>query len=111
MNTAYLHLFASILLICLSLPLILGVVKMNRFYGVRIPEAFRSEKRWYQINRFGGILMLIWGVVLCITATIGMMLDQSQWSKYNLVAIGVALGGAAVVTIAIFAYAAATKND
>jgi SdpI/YfhL protein family len=36
-----------------SLPLLLGRVGPNRFYGVRIRKAFSSDENWYRINAFG----------------------------------------------------------
>jgi uncharacterized membrane protein len=47
-----------------SIPLILGRIKMNAWYGVRIPKAFESESNWYAINRVGGRWMAGAGLVL-----------------------------------------------
>ena len=54
-------LFLMVLFVCeglgmmaLSVPLILGRIKPNRFTGVRIPETLSDEKTWYRVNaRFG----------------------------------------------------------
>lgn len=42
-----------------SLPLILRKVPMNRVYGVRFPQSFRSQEAWYEINAYGGKALLI----------------------------------------------------
>lgn len=47
-----------------SVPLALRKVPMNRFYGVRIPEAFASDERWYDINAYGGKVMVVYGAVV-----------------------------------------------
>ena len=52
------------LLVVVALPLALRLVPMNRFYGVRIPEAFESDERWYDINAFGGRALAVYGLVL-----------------------------------------------
>jgi hypothetical protein len=39
---------------------------MNRAYGIRIPEAFTSDARWYDINAYGGKLFLRYGAVLTV---------------------------------------------
>ena len=57
-------LFAGLLIIGLSIPLILKKIKPNYFYGFRIPKAFASEENWYKINKYGGNLMLVWGIVI-----------------------------------------------
>ena len=111
MNTAPIQLIVSVVIVLVSLPLILRKVKMNGFYGIRIPESFRSEERWYQINRFGGILFLLWGVTLGVCGGIGVTLPSSQWAKYNLVSAGIIVGGLVLLTTAIFIYAARTKKD
>ncbi len=103
-------LLLSAMAIVLSLPLILRLVKMNRVYGVRIPESFRSDERWYELNRFGGVLMLILGIILGVTGVIGLKIDSNQGLIFYFVSIGVVLGGAVLVTAAIFIYAAITKK-
>ena len=54
-------------LFSLSLPLWLGLMPMNPVYGFRIPQAFISEERWYDVQRQGGLsLMKISGVIVLI---------------------------------------------
>jgi hypothetical protein len=48
----------------LSVPLILRKVPMNRVYGIRIRKAFVSQQNWYEINAYGGKLLLIFGLSL-----------------------------------------------
>lgn len=111
MNEAPILLIAAVLIILFSLPLVLGKVRMNGIYGIRIPESFRSEARWFQINRFGGILFLLWGVVLGVCGAVGLTLPDSQQAKYMLISLAVVFGSLTLVTIAIFVYAAKTKKD
>jgi hypothetical protein len=33
---------------------------MNGAYGIRIPAAFESEQRWYDINAYGGRKLAGW---------------------------------------------------
>jgi hypothetical protein len=51
-------------LAAVSIPLALRLVPRNRFYGVRIREAFESEERWYEINALGGRALLVYGILL-----------------------------------------------
>jgi hypothetical protein len=103
-------LFLSVAAIVLALPLILRLVKMNGSYGVRIAEAYRSQARWLEINRVGGMLLLLWGVAVGITGVLGIVYQDMPVLKYALVAAGVVLGGVGLVTIGIFVYAAKTKK-
>ena len=52
-------LLVQLLLVTLSIPLILQVVKPNGFYGFRTPKTLSDEKLWYRINRFAGISLLL----------------------------------------------------
>ncbi len=52
------------MLIAVSIPLYLGKIKMNCFYGFRIRKAFESEENWYKINRYGAKVLMWWSVVI-----------------------------------------------
>lgn len=60
----FVHCGFGLLLAAFSLPLVLRRVPMNRAYGIRIPEAFTSDARWYDINAYGGRLFLVYGILL-----------------------------------------------
>lgn len=53
----------GMLFIFLPLPLYFKKIKMNRWYGVRIPKSFKSEKNWYRINQYGAKWLIIWSIV------------------------------------------------
>jgi len=48
--------------IALGFPLMKRKVKMNRWYGVRIPKSFQSEEHWFKINEYGGRQLVVWSV-------------------------------------------------
>jgi hypothetical protein len=52
------------ILIAVSIPLYLGKIRMNRFYGIRIRKAFESDENWYTINRYGAKALMCWSVVI-----------------------------------------------
>ncbi|HKO02597.1 MAG TPA: SdpI family protein [Thermoanaerobaculia bacterium] len=67
MNAArIIHIAAGAFVALTAIPLALRLVPMNRYYGVRIPKAYRSDRNWYAINAFGGWLMLAYGVTLVV---------------------------------------------
>lgn len=53
----------SLLLIAVSVPLALGRVKRNPFYGVRTAKTLQSDAAWYAGNAYGGRLLSVAGVV------------------------------------------------
>ena len=60
------HLICAALIFLLSLPLVRGQIRMNRFYGVRTRKAFESEENWDKINRYGGRQLAIAAVILAV---------------------------------------------
>ncbi len=50
--------FAPIAIILVSLPLVFELVPPNRWYGVRVREAYASDAAWYAINRRGSIALI-----------------------------------------------------
>ena len=52
----------AILMVALSIPLTRKKIKMNRFYGVRIPKSFSSEANWFEINAYGGRQLILWSI-------------------------------------------------
>jgi hypothetical protein len=62
MVIAWLHIGIAVLLMGLSVPLILRKVPMNDLYGVRFRASFKSERAWYEINAYGGKVLLGWAM-------------------------------------------------
>jgi hypothetical protein len=60
------HCGIGLLTAALAIPLILRKVPMNRYYGIRIPKAFKSDENWYDINAYGGKVFLAYGLLLTV---------------------------------------------
>jgi hypothetical protein len=43
----------------LSLPLVLGLIPRNRFYGMRTRTTLSDDRRWYSGNRAAGVAILL----------------------------------------------------
>jgi hypothetical protein len=63
-KTAITLICLGFMLIAVSIPLLLGKIKMNRAYGFRIRKAFESEENWYTINSYGAKATIRWSVVI-----------------------------------------------
>ena len=59
---------AGIVLICT--PLLLGWIKPNAFYGIRLGAAFRSGQKWYQLNAYGAQQLILWAAVMMLPASV-----------------------------------------
>ncbi len=60
----WVHAALGLISLAASLPLIARKVPMNRVYGFRLPQAFRNERNWYDINAYGGKWLLAFGLFL-----------------------------------------------
>jgi uncharacterized membrane protein len=50
------------LAVLLGIPMALGLIPPNRFYGYRTRKTFSSREVWYRANRFCGWAMVIAGI-------------------------------------------------
>jgi uncharacterized membrane protein len=88
---AFLNIGIALLCAGLSVPLILRKVPMNRLYGVRFPQSFKSNEAWYEINEFGGKALLIATVPILLVGLYGFLEPPRNYS----------LLGAAVVVVSV----------
>lgn len=95
---------AALVTVVAARPLIRRKVKMNGWYGVRIPAAFASEKAWYDINAYGGRLLRRWGWSIAFIAIAGGLLEERFWELYNWAAVVVIIGGLGWMILAIYRY-------
>jgi hypothetical protein len=102
MNFAAIAIGSSGLVIFLvSLPLAYRKVPMNPFYGIRIPAAFESNERWYEINAYGGRQMAWWSWLPMVAGAAGLFLSPDRLPIYILLATPVTLLGIAVPLISV----------
>jgi hypothetical protein len=81
----------GLLILVISIPLIYGKIPMNRFYGIRIPSAFKSDQDWYQINGYGGRKLASWSWLITGTGVAGLFLPPYYLPAYALIGAGVVL--------------------
>jgi hypothetical protein len=99
------HIGMGVIIALVSVPLALGRVPMNRFYGVRIPKAYTSEQNWYAINRVGGVLLVAYGLFLLIFGLGALGLAPSPRTAAAPLFLAAPLLLILPVLAAIFAYA------
>lgn len=92
---ALVYFVVALILVALAWPLVRGRIRPNRWYGIRIPAAFTSEAAWLDLNRYGGRLLLWWGLAHAATAALGCFLPPEHWLAYNWTALAITLGGLA----------------
>jgi uncharacterized membrane protein len=68
------NVFIGFLIILLCIPLVKRKIKMNRWYGMRIPKSFKSEENWYNINEYGGKIFIYWSIPIVLIGIIVLFL-------------------------------------
>jgi len=76
--TGFSLLFAvvGLLLICLSIPLVLGKVPPNSIYGCRTRKTLSDPKIWYGANRISGRDFLVSGVLVLVSSIAMLVFGQ-----------------------------------
>jgi SdpI/YfhL protein family len=74
-------LFTGLLIIGLAIPLVRGRIGRNGWYGIRLPESFRSDEAWYAINRFGAKRMIAWAIPLIFVGLVSVFLPLQQHAR------------------------------
>jgi uncharacterized membrane protein len=100
--TAFSLLFAGVglLFVGLAIPLILGKVPPNPYYGCRTRRTLSDPRIWYEANRTSGKDFLVSGV-LVFAASIGMLLFAQKSNPTHVV---FALVAVLLVSIGIAAW-------
>jgi len=68
------NVFIGFLIILLCIPLVKRKIRMNRWYGMRIPKSFKSEENWYKINEYGGKIFIYWSIPIVLIGIVSLFL-------------------------------------
>lgn len=63
-------LIPAVIFVLTSVPLVLGMVPRNRFYGIRMKKTLSDDRVWYSVNKFGGWLIIFSSLIYLVTASI-----------------------------------------
>lgn len=99
------HFLSALLAMGVAVPLIKRRIKMNEAYGVRFAQAFASDEAWFELNHYGGKLLFRWGVVIALTALVGVPLKKEMWVAYNWSALVIIAGGLIFIIARTYRYA------
>ncbi len=74
----------GLLLAGLSIPLMLGKIPPNPWYGVRVPSTLEDERLWYKVNRYMARGLLATGLLTALGALLfyqvpGLSTDAYAW--------------------------------
>ena len=90
--------FIGILFVILAIPLLLGKIGMNHYYGMRISKAFESKENWYKINRYGAKQ---WIISSFLTILVGIISLLIPFAEYHFLIIPISLSPILVLIPAV----------
>lgn len=77
--------FVGAVCIAVSIPLVMGRIPPNHFYGVRLPQSFKSEQAWYAINRYGGRRLIVWSIPMILAGAVCMFLPLREHATWAII--------------------------
>ncbi|MCC6994146.1 MAG: SdpI family protein [Deltaproteobacteria bacterium] len=98
----YLFIAAGLLFILISIPLILGKVGPNNFYGFRTKKTMADRKIWFAANKVMGIDLVVAGLAIVAGSIIIMVVapeDRTQVAYVELAIFACSLLAAVVHSI------------
>ncbi|HWL54953.1 MAG TPA: SdpI family protein [Chthoniobacteraceae bacterium] len=84
---AFMNLAIALILAGGSIPLILRKVPMNDSYGVRFPQAFKSQEAWYEINAYGGKMLLLSSLPVLVLGLCGFFWQPESYATLTAVVL------------------------
>lgn len=95
----------GIVLILASVPMIIGSVPPNRWYGFRTPRTQSDPKVWYPANRIAGQYLTFAGLLIEL-ATLGVALLHKQMTPAAGATVLLAVGLGAIVAATTLSFIA-----
>ncbi len=74
----------GLLLAVVAVPLLLGKIPPNGWYGFRVPSTLYNERLWYKVNRYAARWLLASGIITVVGAVAlyfvpGLTVDRYAW--------------------------------
>jgi uncharacterized membrane protein len=77
MNTLCItFLLSGMLIFVVCLPIVHGIIPMNKFYGMRTKDTFKSDESWLHLNEVGGMIFAMIGFPLILAGVVGFFIPE-----------------------------------
>jgi len=100
----------GLLVIVIAIPMILGRVKPNNWYGFRTRTTLSTPDIWYPANAYAGRLLVWLGIVDILASLLLALIPGISEDAYSLLATGVLPLGLLIVVVLSLRYAKALEN-
>lgn len=84
----------GILFSVLAIPLIRRKVRMNSWYGIRIPKTMQSESVWFEVNAIMGRFLFTFGLLIAVVALYYIRFPLEEEYKMVYILLGILFIGA-----------------
>jgi len=93
---------AGLTITSLAIPLMRRKVKMNSWYGIRLPQTMANENVWYEVNEKVGRYIFFFGLFICALTVLVFFypIIDEIFSVYILLA-ALALGSILLIVVSI----------
>lgn len=95
-------LVAGILFVVMSIPLIKRKIKINHWYGIRLPQTMTDENIWYEVNEIMGKYLLIFGIIVVILSLVLFLMPMvSELTAVIIISIFLLIGSIRIAMLAM----------
>jgi hypothetical protein len=95
---------SGLLLAAISIPLILGKIGPNPWYGFRVRKTLENPAVWYPVNAYAAKRLLVVGLGISASAALLYFVPGIDLLLYALSCAGIGLGGLLAAVIQNFVY-------
>src|SRR6266516_220529 len=95
---------SGLILVGLSIPLIMGKIGPNSWYGFRVERTLSDPAVWYAVNAYSAKWFLAVGIVNIVTAVILYFVPEIDVAVYGLCCGAIAVGGLVVSLVQSFLF-------
>ncbi|MFZ2634525.1 MAG: SdpI family protein [Desulfosalsimonadaceae bacterium] len=83
----------ALLLFVLAVPLLLGLIPRNRFYGVRTLKTLSDDDVWYRVNRLAAAVVM---AASCVYGMVAILVPYDRMANDDFLVWGIHLAAFAV---------------
>ena len=108
---AIIYVLIGLLFVGLSIPLILGKVKPNRWYGFRTRQTVENPDIWYPANTYAGWWLLVMGFIIVVVAMAGLFIPNISEDGYVILVTVIMLTGLLLSAVFSVRYAKSLTKE
>jgi hypothetical protein len=101
---ALLYILTGLLFVGVAIPLVLGRVPPNPWYGFRVPQTLNNPSIWYPANAYSGRLLLTYGVLQTLFAAVLAIIPGISGQLYAILCTAFLVVGLLVVVVLSVSY-------